>query len=208
MIALNFEAALRVSYTSNILTLKKQLFTSEIQEAKYEAMQAHIREKDLELLSCNKSLSSLQQENSKLILEHEQNRRVTESLLQNLQKENATLRVNLNDAALSAADKDYIIEELKTNLNNISSQNEALDRQVKHASQKIEKTEHLEHKLAKISIMLQNEYILLLTNTRPLNVQKQNVEIRSLESKSESMAINFASLNRDYHLVSKQLEYV
>jgi chromosome segregation ATPase len=158
LIALNFEAALRVSYTANILALKKRLFTSEIQEAKYEAMNARIKEKDLELSSCNEALSSLQKENSKLIMEHEQNRRATESLLQDLQEENAALRLNLNDAAVLGIEKDSLIKDLETDLNHTSSQNEALDRQLKHTSQQIEKTKHLERKLAKISMMLRNEY--------------------------------------------------
>lgn len=159
MIALNFEAALRVSYTSNILALKKQLFTSEIQEAKYEAIEDQMKEKDLELLSYETALSTLQKENSKQILEYEQYRRSGEAMIQKLKKENSDIISKLDDATFSNVCKDSDIEELNATIKQLSSQNEALNRQVKHTSQKIEKTEDLAQKLAKVSKMLKNEYI-------------------------------------------------
>ena len=158
LIALNFEAALRVSYTSNILALKKQLFTSDIQEAKYEALKALMNDKNSELNSYNDTISALQQENSKLITEHEKNAKSLQNQIKKLQKVNSELLLKFDTAAFVTTEKDSKIEELIVNLNNITSQNESLERQLKHTTQQIEKTNYLEQKLAKLSIMIQNEY--------------------------------------------------
>ena len=154
---MNFEAALRVSYTSNILSLKKKLYNSEIEEANFEALKVRIEEKGFELAAFNKEFSILRNEHQSYLSKNLGIIKEKNALLEKLETENAALKARLEDASALSIENESFIKDLKTCLNYISSENEALTRHVQYFTHTIEDNRKIEMKLEQISKKLQAE---------------------------------------------------